>query len=188
MWACSPPGRGGGSLLAQLLCEEGLQGRPWLFRQQGLRLAETPPFLPVVPPGPGRWSPEPQPCQFHPSWREVGLGSFLASDRAWRGRYSTLGSKQGQWTSRPDPRWGRQGPPRVCLLAAPLSPRNGVGLGFESQLTLRALFSEPGCSVGPTWGGEGPSPHDETGIGRQTFPTPAASPASFFSLALLFLF
>lgn len=42
--------------------------------------------------------------------------------------------------------------------------RNGVGLGFESQLTLHAPFSEPGCSVAPTWGGEGPGSRDGTGI------------------------
>ena len=99
------PGEGEAACLAWLLCEQGLEARPWPSQQKGLHWAEIPPFLPVVPPGPGCWSPEPQPCQFHPSWRGVGLGSFLASDRAWRGRYSTLGSKQGRWTSRPDPWW-----------------------------------------------------------------------------------
>ena len=49
----------------------------------------------------------------------------------------------------------------------PIVTRNGVGLGFESQLTLHAPFSEPGCSVAPTWGGEGPGSRDGTGIAGQ---------------------
>ena len=185
------PGEGEAACLARLLCEEGLEVRPWPSQQKGLHWAEITPFLPVGPPGPGCWSPEPQPCQFHPSSRGVGLGSFLASDGAWRGRYSTLGSKQGRWTSRLDPWWGRRGPPRVCLLAAPLPPETGSVWGSSPS----SPSTPPSQSRGAVWlpRGEGRAPVlvmglESSGRTGHTFPTPAASPTTFFSLALLFLF
>lgn len=106
----------------------------------------------------------------------VGLGRFLASDRARRGLYSTLGSKQGQWTAD----WTHGGGAEGHLGCVSSLPHRHPETGSAWGPSPSSPSTPPSQSRGAVWlpCGEGRAPVlamrlESPGRTPQTFPTPA---------------